>query len=147
MNTLRQSGNGSCTITRQQVYIEDGMPGKCLYCMNTVKLGGDGCRKITRRQVSVESGSQENLNIWSVLMLAPSRSQNLLEYEKKCEKNYSYVSDGAKLKKKIGGGLLALIFIFSTTNIFFFKQQCHPKIYTMYFIKKKKFSIDPLNDS
>lgn len=148
MNTLKQSGNGSCTITRQQVYIEDGMPGKCVYCMNTVKLGGDGCRKITRRQVSVESGSQENLNIWSVVMLAPSRSQNLLEYEKKCEKNYSYVSDGAKLKKKIGGGLLALIFFYFPQPIyFFFKQQCHPKIYTMYFIKKKKFSIDSLNDS
>lgn len=120
MNTLKQSGNGSCTITRQQVYIEDGMPGKCVYCMNTVKLGGDGCRKITLRQVSVESGSQENLNIWSVLMLAPSRSQNLLEYEKKCEKNYSYVSDGAKLKKKNRGRSSCINFYIFHNQYFFF---------------------------
>lgn len=119
MNTLKQSGNGSCTITRQQVYIEDGMPGKCVYCMNTVKLGGDGCRKITRRQVSVESGSQENLNIWSVLMLAPSRSQNLLEYEKKCEKNYSYVSDGVKLKRNRGRSSCINFYIFHNQYFFF----------------------------
>lgn len=81
-------------------------------------------------------GGQEKLNIWSVLMFEPSISQNLLKYEKKCEKNYSYVSDGVKLKKKIGGGLLALIFIFSTTNIFLTAMSAKD-LYNV-FIKKNK---------
>lgn len=88
------------------------MLGKCVYCMNIVKLGGDGCCKIICWQVFVESGSQENLNIWLVVMLVFFRSQNLFEYEKKCEKNYSYVFDGVKLKKKIGGGFFVLIFFY-----------------------------------
>lgn len=70
--------------------------------MNTFKQGGDVCR------VSVEAGGQEKLNIWSVLMFEPSRSQNLLKYVKKCETKYSCMPDGVKNKKCVcvgGGGI------------------------------------------